>query len=75
MSARKLLIGVLAGVAAGTVLGILLAPDKGSNTRKKLSNKADKLKEDYSDFTESMTKKYESLMGKAKAKMEGKRMV
>ena len=35
MSKGKLLLGVLAGVAAGALLGILMAPDKGSETRKK----------------------------------------
>jgi len=34
---KKLLLGILAGAAAGTVLGILIAPDKGAKTRKKLA--------------------------------------
>ena len=45
MSTGKVLLGVLAGVAAGAMLGILFAPDKGSNTRKKISKKG----EDYAD--------------------------
>lgn len=45
MSSGKVLLGVLAGVAAGALLGILMAPDKGSATREKLS----KLGEDYAD--------------------------
>jgi gas vesicle protein len=33
---KKILLGFIAGAAAGTLLGILLAPDKGSNTRNRL---------------------------------------
>jgi gas vesicle protein len=36
MSSGKFFWGVLAGVAAGALLGVLLAPDKGSETRRKI---------------------------------------
>jgi gas vesicle protein len=36
----KVLLGFLAGAAAGALAGILLAPDSGANTRKKISEKA-----------------------------------
>ena len=35
MSSSKILTGVLIGAAAGTILGILFAPEKGLDTRKK----------------------------------------
>ena len=34
MKTKNTLIGILSGIAAGALLGILFAPDKGSKTRK-----------------------------------------
>ncbi len=45
MNAGKVLLGLLAGVAIGAAVGILLAPDKGTSTRKKIS----RTKDEYSD--------------------------
>ncbi|MDD2982297.1 MAG: YtxH domain-containing protein [Crocinitomicaceae bacterium] len=39
MNTGKAVLGVLAGVAVGAILGILIAPDKGSETRRKISQK------------------------------------
>ena len=36
MSNSKVLVGFLVGAAVGGALGLLLAPDKGSETRKKI---------------------------------------
>lgn len=36
MSSGKVVLGMLAGLAAGAVLGILFAPEKGSKTRRKI---------------------------------------
>ena len=57
MSSGKVLLGVLAGVAAGALLGVLFAPDKGWNTRKRISKKADEymdgLREKFDEFLDT----------------------
>jgi len=55
MSSGKILLGLVTCIAAGAAIGILMAPDKGSATRKNLSDKAGDLKEKFDDFIESMT--------------------
>jgi gas vesicle protein len=52
MSANKILAGILAGVA----IGILIAPAKGAETRKKISDKVD----DASDHLKCMVEKFRS---------------
>jgi gas vesicle protein len=39
----KILTAIAAGAAAGAVLGILFAPDKGTATRKKINSRGEKL--------------------------------
>ena len=62
MSNTKTLLGFVAGAAVGALAGILLAPDSGSNTRKKISNKADditgSLKTSYDDFISKLKSAY-----------------
>ena len=65
MNSGKVLLGVLGGVAAGALVGVLFAPDKGSKTRKKIMNKAndgvDVLKDKFDSLLESMNEKYENI--------------
>lgn len=41
----EVLLSILAGAAIGVGVGVLIAPDKGSNTRKKIKNKFNSTKE------------------------------
>ena len=50
-------LGVLAGTAIGIVLGILIAPDKGANTRQKISDEALKTKQKLSDTVDQIKEK------------------
>ncbi|HQW93892.1 MAG: YtxH domain-containing protein [Chitinophagaceae bacterium] len=45
----KILAAVAAGIAAGAILGILFAPDKGSETRRKINEQGKKLADDVKD--------------------------
>lgn len=58
MNNSKLLIGFLAGAAIGGVLGVLFAPDKGEETRKKIAKKgsdvSDSLKDKFNEFVDGV---------------------
>jgi len=47
-SDQKVIVGFLLGAAAGTLAGILLAPNSGEETRKKIADKATDLKDELS---------------------------
>ena len=68
MSSGKILLGVMAGLATGALLGILFAPDKGSVTRTKIVKKGedvvDSVKDKYNDIRETVSEKYESVKDK-----------
>jgi gas vesicle protein len=69
MDQGKLLLGVLAGFAAGAAVGILFAPDKGSVTRHKIAKKskdyADNVGEKYHELAEELTQKVNRLRTEA----------
>jgi gas vesicle protein len=55
----------LTGLAIGIAIGVLIAPEKGAETRRKLSAKGKELKDQFNDFVDSMAEKIESLRGES----------
>lgn len=70
MNSTKVVLGILGGVAAGALMGILFAPEKGSKTRKKIADKskgfADDMKGKFEELYVDVTDKYENLLQDAK---------
>ena len=60
----KILLGVLAGAATGAIIGVLFAPETGTETRRKIGegsrDLATNLKQRFSDLVDGVADKYES---------------
>ncbi len=77
----KALPGILVGLAVGAVVGILLAPESGNKTRKRISSESDSffkdlqdqlqsglenIKSQYNDYIDSASGKTQELVSQAK---------
>ncbi|MFA5971358.1 MAG: YtxH domain-containing protein [Lentimicrobiaceae bacterium] len=78
MGTKTLLIGVLAGAAAGAVLGILYAPDKGSNTRRRFSRKSyaysDELEQKFNDLIDNITEQFQTVVEEVNLMADAERL-
>ncbi len=59
----KIVGALLIGAVVGAALGILFAPEKGSETRKKISGKTD-------DLSDALKEKFNALVEEAKKEMD-----
>ena len=77
MNTGKIVLGVVAGVATGAVLGILFAPDKGTSTRKKISQKgeeiSDGIKDRFIKVGDYISEKYDGTKEAARDLLDGRR--
>lgn len=71
----KVLIALLAGVAAGAAFGLLFAPEKGTETRDKLSeslkNLGDSIKEKAAEEIDNLTNFKDKAVSNIKSKING----
>ncbi len=70
MSTSKVLLGTVAGVAVGGILGILFAPEKGSVIRKQIAEKGNDclndLKSKCNEFTDNLKENFQAAKDEAK---------
>jgi gas vesicle protein len=73
MNSGKIVLGILGGVAVGAIAGILFAPAKGKDTRKKIlknsKNYVDNFKDKIHDLQNEVTDKYNGYFDDAKDKV------
>ena len=67
MNSGKVVLGALAGVAAGALIGILFAPDKGSKIRSKIVKEGE-------DYLDSIKGQFNSLLDNISGRFDGGKM-
>jgi gas vesicle protein len=81
MNTGKVLLGFMAGISAGAMLGVLFAPGKGASTRNKIIRRGDEylagLGEKFNEFIDGISEKFDNareeamrLADNGKAKMD-----
>jgi len=63
MARGRIFLGVLAGLATGALIGILFAPDRGEETRKKIVHKGE-------DYVGNLKEKINGLVGDGHSRSE-----
>ncbi|MCC7466424.1 MAG: YtxH domain-containing protein [Saprospiraceae bacterium] len=65
MTTGRIILSIAAGVAAGAILGVLFAPNKGVDTRKKIVQKKDDAVDSLNEMIDRVTGKLEDVKKQA----------
>jgi len=69
-NSSRILLSFIVGALAGAATGILLAPDKGKNTRKVIKDSIDELSEKAKDSINDLSEKAKKTIHKEQEKKE-----
>lgn len=72
MNTGKAITGILAGIASGLVLGVLFAPQKGKDTRKKMIRKGEDFADAIDDRIDRKFEEYEHRVDELIKELTGK---
>lgn len=74
MQIDKLILVAITSAAGGALLGMLFAPDKGTNTRKKMAKKRDKylkqIKKSTEELSQQLKNETDTIFGKFKNRLQ-----
>lgn len=70
MKNTHLVAGIVSGLAVGTILGMLFAPDKGNNTRRKIAKKGSSLKKSVKDSIDNLISSAENKIEQFSSKVD-----
>jgi gas vesicle protein len=71
MNAGKILLGILIGAIGGAAAGLLLAPEKGSDTREKIAELSEDYLESVKDMFDDLFENMASKVGQIKKDISG----